>query len=454
MAFLYKKWDQNKVYQPLEYTEYPSGSVYICIQTATQGESPLTKPLKWKLAFGSSFPGTVSSITATLPIALTPDPLTTTGDVTTSMSTNKLIGRYTAGTGVMEEIAIGSGLTLSGGGTLSASIGGLAWLLAGNTVTNDNTFIGSLDNFDYSFYTNNTSRMRLFKTGELGIGITASPLGTLHVKGKGGSQSAFYVENNAGSYTWENRDDGTIRRTGTLFSRETSVGNVLTTWGYNAGGSVATGAECTMVGHAAGATLASGNGLTAIGAYALVVATVSSNTGLGSYAGRNHTSGHSCTYLGFSAGYPAGAGDNATGNYSTAIGTYAFIGGNLSNVLSICGVGTQANQIVLGGATNLNNAATCHYESMRVVYSSDLSKIHDTFFRTSTPESAQAATRGSIAFVDDATDGEGYLKTTGTGNTGWGQILAATAVTTEIVVSDTTLTIVYQGVTYKLLALA
>jgi hypothetical protein len=36
------------------------------------------------------------------------------------MSTNKLIGRSTAGTGVMEEITIGSGLTLSGG-TLSSS---------------------------------------------------------------------------------------------------------------------------------------------------------------------------------------------------------------------------------------------------------------------------------------------------------------------------------------------
>jgi len=40
--------------------------------------------------------------------------------LTTSMATNKLIGRSTAGTGVMEEIAVGTGLSLSAG-TLSAT---------------------------------------------------------------------------------------------------------------------------------------------------------------------------------------------------------------------------------------------------------------------------------------------------------------------------------------------
>jgi len=55
---------------------------------------------------------TSTSVTATSPI-------TSSGGITpvisTSMATNKLIGRSTAGTGVMEQITIGSGLTLSGG---------------------------------------------------------------------------------------------------------------------------------------------------------------------------------------------------------------------------------------------------------------------------------------------------------------------------------------------------
>ena len=47
-------------------------------------------------------------------------PITTTGTITTSMNTNKLVGRSTVGTGIMEEITVGTGLSLSAG-TLTAS---------------------------------------------------------------------------------------------------------------------------------------------------------------------------------------------------------------------------------------------------------------------------------------------------------------------------------------------
>ena len=60
----------------------------------------------------------VTSISATGPITVSAS--TGSVNVSTSMSTNKLIGRSSAGTGVMEEITVGSGLTLSGG-TLSAT---------------------------------------------------------------------------------------------------------------------------------------------------------------------------------------------------------------------------------------------------------------------------------------------------------------------------------------------
>lgn len=50
-------------------------------------------------------------------------PLTSSGGntptISTSMATNKLVGRYSVGTGVMEEITIGSGLTLTGAGVLN-----------------------------------------------------------------------------------------------------------------------------------------------------------------------------------------------------------------------------------------------------------------------------------------------------------------------------------------------
>lgn len=47
------------------------------------------------------------------------------------------------------------------------------WLLNGNVLGNDTTWIGSSDNFDFSFRTNNIERIRVNKDGFVGIGITA-----------------------------------------------------------------------------------------------------------------------------------------------------------------------------------------------------------------------------------------------------------------------------------------
>jgi hypothetical protein len=61
--------------------------------------------------------GTVTGVTATSPITSSGG---ATPNISTSMATNKLIGRSTAGIGVMEEITVGAGLSLSGG-TLNAT---------------------------------------------------------------------------------------------------------------------------------------------------------------------------------------------------------------------------------------------------------------------------------------------------------------------------------------------
>ena len=61
--------------------------------------------------------GGVTSVSATSPITSSGG---STPIISTLMNTNRLIGRSTAGTGVMEEIIIGSGLSLSAG-TLSAT---------------------------------------------------------------------------------------------------------------------------------------------------------------------------------------------------------------------------------------------------------------------------------------------------------------------------------------------
>ena len=70
------------------------------------------------ISSADAYTGTVTSVaTAGL---ISGGTITTTGTITTSMATNKLVGRSTAGTGIMEEITVGTGLTLSSG-TLSAS---------------------------------------------------------------------------------------------------------------------------------------------------------------------------------------------------------------------------------------------------------------------------------------------------------------------------------------------
>jgi ribosomal protein L18 len=66
----------------------------------------------------SSGGGTVTSIATSGLIS--GGTITTSGTISTSMITGKLVGRSTAGTGVMEEITVGSGLSLSGG-TLTSS---------------------------------------------------------------------------------------------------------------------------------------------------------------------------------------------------------------------------------------------------------------------------------------------------------------------------------------------
>lgn len=64
-------------------------------------------------AAGGGGSGTVTQVNTTGLIS--GGPITTTGTITTSMNTNKLVGRSTAGVGIMEEITVGSGLTLTGG---------------------------------------------------------------------------------------------------------------------------------------------------------------------------------------------------------------------------------------------------------------------------------------------------------------------------------------------------
>jgi hypothetical protein len=68
---------------------------------------------------GGGGSGTVTSVTATSPIASTGG---ATPVISTNMATNRLLGRSAAGTGIAQEISIGTGLSLSAGTLSNAGV--------------------------------------------------------------------------------------------------------------------------------------------------------------------------------------------------------------------------------------------------------------------------------------------------------------------------------------------
>jgi hypothetical protein len=94
----------------------------ITIQQASGSQDGYLSSTDWTTFNNKQPAGTyVTGVAAIGPITSTGG---TTPTISTSMNTNKLIGRSTAGTGVMEEITIGSGLSLSSG-TLSSTVSGV-----------------------------------------------------------------------------------------------------------------------------------------------------------------------------------------------------------------------------------------------------------------------------------------------------------------------------------------
>jgi hypothetical protein len=96
-------------------------------------------------------------------------PISTTGTITTSMATNRLVGRYAAGSGIMQEISLGAGLTLSGAGVLSAATGPVTSvsLETNNVVNADQTILDltSGDGIDVAYSAGGTVTFSLASSG-------------------------------------------------------------------------------------------------------------------------------------------------------------------------------------------------------------------------------------------------------------------------------------------------
>lgn len=116
-----------------------------------------------------------------------------------TMATSRILGRTTAGTGAIEEISVGTGLSLSGG-TLSATAvsGGIT---VGTTAVTSGTIgrvffegAGNVVQQDGGLFWDNTNKL-------LGVGATPATTVRLDVRARGGLSSdvAFRVRNSANS---------------------------------------------------------------------------------------------------------------------------------------------------------------------------------------------------------------------------------------------------------------
>lgn len=102
-----QKWELPNATGTIALTSDLSGYVPTSRTLTINGTTyDLSANRSWTIAAG------VTSVSATSPITSSGG---ATPIISTSMATNKLIGRSTAGTGVMEEITIGTGLSLSAG---------------------------------------------------------------------------------------------------------------------------------------------------------------------------------------------------------------------------------------------------------------------------------------------------------------------------------------------------
>lgn len=129
----------------------------------------------------------------------------------------------------------GSVIVTDGTGTPTYStIAGLGgWELTGNTVGNNTSFLGSLDNFDIGFRTNNTARWLLDKNGILTSYSTAST-GTTSGMSWYGAGGFNYIGNSiwngTGTFTGNIVTNGTSSVTGTSsLNGITNVGNITST---------------------------------------------------------------------------------------------------------------------------------------------------------------------------------------------------------------------------------
>jgi len=315
-----------------------------------------------------------------------------------------------------------------------------------SSVANPNTFVqngnsfgatavlGTNDNHDLQFETNNSVRMTIDSSGDVGIG-TASPGAQLETTediivngvniGNGGGDQSTNTSVGAGALA--------NNITGVVAQRNTAVGN-------QALNGNADGADNTALGYIALQANVNGNLNTAIGANALKLATTNENTAVGANSLFSNTGGTSNTAVG------AGALYNNNGDNNTAVGVVAgkylsdgstanassnqsiFIGnatrasgsnGTNEIVIGYDAIGAGDNSVVLG---NTSTTKTILREGVGIGLSntqtpSNTLQVSGSLWATTiTASNIPSASNANVLLYNSASGQFSYLSTSSIGN--------------------------------------
>lgn len=367
----------------------------------------------------------IQTITASSPITATQTG--TAVNISTSMATNKLIGRSTAGTGVMEQITVGSGLSLSGG-TLSATGSGGSVTSVGLT-SSDITVGGATS----PITTSGTYTLTLATVNSnVGTFGDATHVGQFTVNGKGLVTAASNVSiTGFASSTLTNTHifvgNGSNVATDVAASGDLTLANTGAFTFNTVNSNVGTFASVTVNGKGLVTAAANLSGDATTSGAALTLATVNSN--VGSFTNASITvnakglitaaSSGTAPVTTFSAGTTGFTPNSATSGAVTLAGTLVLANGGTSASLTASNGGifystssagailsgtATANKMLLSGATAAPTWSTSTIPSSAGATANKVLLSDGTNYVLSTPTFPNASATSGKIIISDGTN--------------------------------------------------
>ena len=228
--------------------------------------------------------------------------------------------------------------------------------------------------------------------------------------------------------------------------RTNTTGGENTSVGFNSLATNSTGSNNTAVGRAALSTNSTGSDNTAVGRAALLSTTSSENTAIGSSALATNTTGGSNTAIGYLA-----LQSNSTGFSNTAVGNSALrfntASGNTAVGLNAGYSNTSGSVTAVGAEAAYSNTSGIEvtavgYQALRLSTGGSNTAVGFQAGDNITTGAGNVCI-GSGAKPLNATDSNQFVVGSATVNAG--------AITTEVVVSDTTWSVRINGTAYKIL---